>query len=114
MLTTKEAIRIGRRGGNTRTRNLSAEKRSEVASWAWEIREQKRRGEITLAEQRGQFIELVRAVDLDLAALLSFFSRLPARRAEEIYLALPREWRELTEWAARQVLGPENAREGET
>jgi hypothetical protein len=104
MLTTREAIKIGKRGGNARARNLSAEKRSEVARWARDNREQSKRGETTSTEQRKQFIGLVRAVDPDLAALLRFLSRLPAERAVEICRAMPSDWRNLTAWAACQVL----------
>jgi hypothetical protein len=105
VLTTKEAIRLGKRGGRARTRNLSAEKRREIASRAWFIRQQKERGEVTETEQRRQLIELVRAEDPDLAALLNFLSRLPAKRAVGIYLALPDEHQALVERKGREVLG---------
>jgi hypothetical protein len=105
MLTSKEASRLGRRGGNARARNLSAEKRREIASWAWFVREQKRRGKVTETEQRRRLIELVQAEDPDLAALLKFLSRLPATRAEGVYRALPDKERELVERKAHEVLG---------
>lgn len=91
MLTTREAVRIGRRGGKKRMHSLSPELRSEIASWAQLIREQKRRGEVTFVEQRRRFIHLVHSEDPDLAALLKFLSRLPIRLAREIYDRLPAE-----------------------
>jgi hypothetical protein len=105
MLSRKEASKLGKRSGRVRKRRLSPEKRKEIASWAWWVREQKNRGEVTLVEQRQQLIALVRETDPDLAALLSFFSRLPFRRAEQIYLALPDEQRELVERKGLEVLG---------
>lgn len=108
MLTTKEAIRIGRRGGSARARNLSAEKRREVASWAWFIRQQKRRGEITETEQRRRLIKLVRAENPDLAALINVLSRLTAKRAVQVYRALPDEDRQLVERKACEVLCQNN------
>jgi hypothetical protein len=108
MLTTKQAIAIGKRGGRARTRNLSPEKRSEIASWAHFIREQKQRGETTLAEQRGRFIRLVQVHDPDLAALLNFLSRLTTKRAFTMYMALPTEERAFIERLGYELLGGED------
>jgi len=107
VLSAKEASKLGKRSGRVRKRSISPEKRSEIATWAHFIGEQKKRGETTLAEQRERFIELVRVVDPDLAALLNFLSRLPARRAVGIYRALPDEQRALVEEKACEVLGHE-------
>jgi len=104
MLTTKRAIRIGRRGGQARTRNLSAQKRSEIAAWARSIREQKKRGEVTETEQRRRLIKLVRAENPDLAAFLKSLSRLTVKRAKEAYLKLSDEERELVECKVDEVL----------
>lgn len=104
MLSRKQAIRIGRLGGQARTRNLSPEKRSEIARWARSIREQKKRGEVTQAERRHRLIELVRTEDPDLAALLNFLSWLPATRAEEIYQTVSNEQRQLVERKLGEVL----------
>lgn len=104
MLTTKQAITIGRRGGQARARNLPPEKRRDLASWAWRIREQKRRGEPTDAEQRHKLVELVRAEDPELAALLDFLPRLPVKRAEEIYRTVSDEQRQLVERKFDEVL----------
>lgn len=104
MLTTKEAIKIGRLGGNARTRNLSPEKRSEIARWAWHAREQKKRGQVTQADRRCRLIESVRTEDQDLAELLNFLSWLPTTRAEEIYQTVPYEQRQLVERKLGEVL----------
>lgn len=104
MLTTKQAVKIGRRGGQTRTRNLSPELRSEIASWAELVRAQRRRGEVTYAAQRQRFLHLLHSEDPDLASLLKFLSRQPARRAANIYWALPDADRALVEKSLDEVL----------
>lgn len=104
MLTTKQAIKIGRRGGRTRTRNLSPELRSELASWAELIRSQRRRGEVTYTEQRRRLIHLLHSEDPGLAALLKSLSRLPIRLAYQIYVGLPAEQLALVERKIEQVL----------
>lgn len=104
MLRTRQAIAIGRRGGNARARNLSPELRSELASWAELIRAQRRRGEVTNAELRRRLIHRVRAEKPDLAAVLQFFSRVPLRIALHLYEALPAQDREFVEGAIGEVL----------
>ena len=105
MLSTKQAAKIGKRGGQARARNLSPEKRREVASWARLIRAQKKLGLVTEAEQRHRLIELVRTEDPDLAALLNFLlSHLPAHRADELYQTVSDERRRLVELKLGEVL----------
>lgn len=104
MLRTKQAIAIGRRGGNARARNLSPELRSELASWAELIRAQRRRGEITNAELRRRLLHKVRASRPDLGALLQFLARLPLRLAYHIYEGLPAQDHEFVEGAIGEVL----------
>ena len=103
MLTTKQAIAIGRRGGNARARNLSPEVRSEVASWAELIRSQRRRGEVTYTEQRRRLIHLLHSEDPGLAAVLKSLSRLPGWRAYQIYVGLPPEQLAIIESKLDQV-----------
>jgi hypothetical protein len=108
VLSKKKATELGKRGGRARTRNLSAEKRKEIASWAWLIREQRRRGEPTLAERREVLVERVRAVDPDLANFLDSLSKLDGGRAEKQYAALSDQDRRLIERLAREVLEGED------
>lgn len=103
MLTTKQAIKIGRLGGKRRMYSLSPELRSEIASWAELVRAQRRRGEVTNAELRRRLLHLVRAEDPDVAALLQFLSRLPLRLAYQIYTNLPGEQLGLIESKLDQV-----------
>ena len=105
MLSTKQAAKIGKRGGQARARNLSPEKRREVASWARLIRAQKKLGLVTEAERRHQLIKLIRLEDPDLAALLNFLlSHLPAHRADELYQTVSEEQRQLVEQKLGEVI----------
>lgn len=104
MLSKREAVRIGRRGGRRRMTSLSRELRSEIASWAELVRAQRRRGEVTYAAHRQRFLHLLHSEDPDLASLLKFLSRQPARRAANIYWALPDADRALVEKSLDEVL----------
>jgi hypothetical protein len=61
------AVAVGRRGGESRARRLSPQRRKELAAWARWNREQRERGERTDAEFIKLVIHKLRAVDPDLA-----------------------------------------------
>jgi|ERR1700682_185276 len=104
MLSTREAIEIGRRGSNARQRNLSPERRSELASWAHFIRRQKEQGKVTSTEQMQRAIQIVRAENPDLAAFLKVTSRMPMKYSERLARVLSDEEKQIIERAWAKVI----------
>jgi hypothetical protein len=104
MLSTREAIEIGRRGSQARQRNLSPERRSEIASWAQFIRKQKAQGAVTVTEQMQRAIQIVRAENPDLAAFLKGTSRMPMKYSEHLAQALSDEEKQTIERAWQKVV----------
>ena len=99
VLSTLTAIEIGRRGGEARSRNLSPERRSEIATWAHFIRRQKERGAVPLTEQMQRTIQLVRVENPDLAAFLKVTSRMPMKYSERLVQVLSSEEKQVIERA---------------
>lgn len=104
MLSTREAIELGRRGSAARQSNLSAERRREIASWACFVRKQKAQGAVPLTEQVQRAIQIVRAEDPDLASFLKITARLPMKYSERLAQALSNEERQIIERAWQTVV----------
>lgn len=88
------AVAVGRRGGETRSRRLSPERRREIASWARWIRSEKERGERTSAEKLKLVIGKLRAMDADLALVYKHIEKMPLKYQEAQIDALPIEDKE--------------------
>ena len=103
------AVAVGRRGGRTRFRNLSPERRREIASFARFIRKQKEQGQVTATEQMQRTIQIVRAENPDLASFLKVTSRMPMKYAERLSQALSCEEKHLIEKAWQKVVSEARA-----
>jgi hypothetical protein len=81
-------LRDRRRGGNARARQLSPERRSEIASFARWNRRQREDGRLSDSEFIGKLVHEVRAVDPDLASFVKKASSLPFKYQERIFQIL--------------------------
>lgn len=81
-------VKIASRGGRTRARTLSPERRQEIAGFARWCRKQREDGRTSDAEYIGKLIHQVRAVDPDLAAFVKKASSLPFKYQERVFQIL--------------------------
>jgi hypothetical protein len=97
-------IKIAGLGGRARARNLSPQRRSEIATWALFIRRQRERGETTATEQQRRVIQIVRTENPDLATFLKVISRMPMKYGERTVQVLSQEERQIIERAWKKVV----------
>src|ERR1700674_2602180 len=97
-------VKIASLGGKARSRNLSPERRREIATWAHFIRRQKEHGTVTLTEQMQRAIQIVRAENPDLATFLKITSRMPMKYSERLGQVLSNEEKQIIERAWQKVL----------
>jgi hypothetical protein len=97
-------VKIASLGGKARSRNLSPERRREIATWAHFIRRQKEQGSVTLTDQMQRAIQIVRAENPDLAAFLKITSRMPMKYSERLGQVLSGEEKQIIERAWQKVL----------
>jgi hypothetical protein len=97
-------IRIASLGGRARARQLSPERRSEIASFACFIRKQKEQGQVTATEQMQRTIQIVRADNPDLASFLKITSHMPMKYSERLAQALSAEEKQIIERAWQKVV----------
>jgi hypothetical protein len=76
------------RGGKARARQLSPERRREIASFARWNRKQRENGQLSDSEFVEKLIHQVRAVDPDLASFVKKASSLPFKFQERIFQVL--------------------------
>jgi hypothetical protein len=92
------------RGGKARARNLSPERRSEIACWARLVRGQKDRGEFSSAEFVKRFVARLRSFDPDLATFVKAAHRLPIKYQKNMCSLLSSEEQETLQRVHDEVL----------
>lgn len=81
-------VKIASRGGKVRARQLSPERRREIASFARWNREQRESGQPSDCEFREKLTHQIRAIDPDLALFFKKASSFPFKYQERIFQIL--------------------------
>jgi hypothetical protein len=81
-MATMNATKTGRIGGKTRSRNLSPERRREIARLAVQERIAKLRGELSVREVSNQVVLCLRSVDPDFAIVVRTMQSWPTRHQQ--------------------------------
>jgi hypothetical protein len=98
-------LRDRRRGGHSRARNLSPQRRSEIASWARRNRKQRENGETPDAQYLKSLVNQIRAYDPDFAAFMKKVCSMPLRLQERISRILTTNELELINRARQAMEG---------
>jgi hypothetical protein len=78
-MQARKRVQVARSGGRARARNLSPDRRREIAQFARLVREQKSRGEFTSAEFIERLVVRLRSSEPDLALYVKAARRLPIK-----------------------------------
>jgi hypothetical protein len=81
-------LRDRRRGGAERARQLSPQRRSEIAGFARKNRKQRESGQLSDSEYIGKLVHQIRATDPDLAAFFKKTSSFPFKYQERVFQIL--------------------------